>query len=242
VLTRFNQDALARHLAAQKDVGDWTEDEQFAAFLLAWYNSDLTKLAEFFDLHRDDLFKQAQLSRIALASIEIEALSRVGRFADARRRLKEHRKQYFDAETAAHLDALISSVEKGDEAERLRQLYEASKEFTHLQLLVNTLVRQNDHRQLAVYAPVLLRESKRIEDYGAEKIALPLCVTALIAIFLTGYVGYFVVDTIWPSFYYSPIKDGKNVWLFMQLACMVLYAAGVFLAFNGIRRTSHALA
>jgi hypothetical protein len=147
----FNQEALTRHLIAQKDVGDWTEDEQFAAFLLAWHNSDLTKLAEFFDLHRDDLFRQAQLSSIALASIEIEALSRVGRFADARRRLKEYRKQYFDAETAAQLDALISSVEKGDEAERLRQLYEAGKNFTHLQLLVNTLVRQNDHRQLAVY-------------------------------------------------------------------------------------------
>jgi hypothetical protein len=71
----FNREALARHLAAQKDVGDWTEDEQFAAFLLAWHNSDLTKLAEFFDLYRDDLFKQAQLSRIVLASIEIEALT-----------------------------------------------------------------------------------------------------------------------------------------------------------------------
>jgi len=63
-------------------------------------------------------------------------------------------------------------VEKGDEAERLRQLYEAGKDFTHLQLLVNTLVRQNDHRQLAIYAPILLRESKRIEDYGVAQQAL----------------------------------------------------------------------
>jgi hypothetical protein len=32
------------------------------------------------------------------------------------------------------------------------------------------------------------------------------------------------------------------MWLFMQLACMVLYAIGVFIAFNGIRRASYALA
>jgi hypothetical protein len=93
----------------------------------------------------------------------------------------------------------------------------------------------------AVYA-ILGKMDPRSLIEGAEKIALPLCITALIAIFLTGYVGYFVVDTIWPSFYYSPIKDGKNVWLFMQLACMVLYAVGVFLAFVGIRRTSHTMA
>jgi hypothetical protein len=70
---------------------------------------------------------------------------------------------------------------------------------------------------------------------GLEMTALTLCTLSLIAIFLTGYVGYFVVDRFWPAFYYTPVKDGKNVWLFMQLACMVLYAAGVFLAFNGIR-------
>jgi hypothetical protein len=32
------------------------------------------------------------------------------------------------------------------------------------------------------------------------------------------------------------------VWLLMQLACMVVYAAGVVLAFKGIRRTSLAMA
>ena len=77
---------------------------------------------------------------------------------------------------------------------------------------------------------------------GLEKYALSLCTFALIAIFLTGYVGYFAVDRIWPTFYYSVIKDGKDVWLLMQLACMVAYAIGVLLAFNGIRRTSHAMA
>ena len=73
---------------------------------------------------------------------------------------------------------------------------------------------------------------------GLETTALTLYTLSLIAIFLTGYVGYFVVDRFWPAFYYTPVKDGKNVWLFMQLACMVVYTAGVLLAFNRIGRTS----
>ena len=68
-----------------------------------------------------------------------------------------------------------------------------------------------------------------------------LCTVALVGIFLTGYVGYFVIDHFWPTFYYSQIRDGKNVWLFLQLGCMILYTIGVFIAFNGIRRASYAL-
>ena len=59
-----------------------------------------------------------------------------------------------------------------------------------------------------------------------------------IAIFFTGYVGDFVIDTIWPSFYYSPVKDGKNVWLLVQLAYMV----GVIIAASGVKRLSRAVA
>jgi hypothetical protein len=93
----------------------------------------------------------------------------------------------------------------------------------------------------AVYA-ILGKMAPADRVDGLEKSALSLCTFALIAIFLTGFVGYFAIDRIWPHFYYDAIKDGKNVWLLMQLACMVVYAIGVLLAFNGIRRTSHALA
>jgi hypothetical protein len=77
---------------------------------------------------------------------------------------------------------------------------------------------------------------------GMERAALALCTTALIAMFMAGFVGYFVVDAIWPAFYYRPVLAGKNVWLLLQLCCMILYAAGVLIAFNGIRRTSFTLA
>jgi hypothetical protein len=93
----------------------------------------------------------------------------------------------------------------------------------------------------AIYA-TLARFEQSVRVEGMERAAWPLCTFALLAMFLTGYVGYFVVDAIWPTFYYSPIPDGKNVWLFMQLACMVVYAVGVVIAFNGIRRASYALA
>jgi hypothetical protein len=71
---------------------------------------------------------------------------------------------------------------------------------------------------------------------GTERVARIVCLWALIAMFVTGYVGYFVVDIFWPGYYYVPIKTGKAVWLLMQLTCMVAYLAGVILAFGGIRR------
>src|SRR5262249_11728606 len=57
--------------------------------------------------------------------------------------------------------------------------------------------------------------------------SLWLCITGLIAVFLTGYVGYFVVDHFWPTFYYSPIAAGKNVWLAAQGLSILLYWIGI---------------
>jgi hypothetical protein len=93
----------------------------------------------------------------------------------------------------------------------------------------------------AIYA-ILGKQTQAPQVEGMEKAALPLCTIVLIAMFLTGYVGYFVVDAWWPTFYYAPLTDGKNVWLYMQLACMALYAVGVCIALNGLRRASYALA
>jgi hypothetical protein len=92
----------------------------------------------------------------------------------------------------------------------------------------------------ALYA-ILGQQAQALHVEGIEKAAVPLCTIALIAMFLAGYVGYFVVDARWPIFYYTPLTAGKNVWLSLQLACMVLYAVGVCLALNGLRRASYAL-
>jgi hypothetical protein len=93
----------------------------------------------------------------------------------------------------------------------------------------------------AVYA-VLGKMSSPAPVGRLERSAVVICAIALFAIFLTGYVGYFVVDRFWPGYYYMPITQGKNVWLFMQLACMVLYGVGVVLAFTGVRRATYAMA
>ena len=80
----------------------------------------------------------------------------------------------------------------------------------------------------------------RTDDAGAGPTAgLRICVLSLIAMFLTGYVGYFLVDAVWPSFYYTPVTAGKNLWLLLQLGCMVLFALGVAIVFADIRRASH---
>jgi hypothetical protein len=79
-------------------------------------------------------------------------------------------------------------------------------------------------------------------ELDAPQTSLRICETALVGVFLTGCLGYFVVDAVWPSFYYQPIEAGKNVWLLMQLGCIVLLGLGVALAFADIRRASRAIA
>lgn len=69
---------------------------------------------------------------------------------------------------------------------------------------------------------------------SAGKKALWLCITGLIGIFCTGYVGYFVVDAIWPQFYYKPIEEGKNAWLLAQFLCIVSYFIGAFLVWRSV--------
>ena len=78
--------------------------------------------------------------------------------------------------------------------------------------------------------------------HAGERAAPILCALDLIAMFLTGYVGYFVVDMFWPSFYYTPIAEGKNVWLGLQAACIALYWIGVILVTRGVYRTTRAIA
>ena len=68
--------------------------------------------------------------------------------------------------------------------------------------------------------------------------SLWLCVTGLIAVFLTGYVGYFVVDRIWPTFYYSPVPAGKNAWLMAQALSVALYWLGVIKILFDVRKVT----
>lgn len=77
--------------------------------------------------------------------------------------------------------------------------------------------------------------------HGEPALALPLCVLGLTGVFAVGYLGYFVFDAIWPSFYYSPVEYAKNLWLIGQGGCILLYFAGAALMFNTLRQGLGAL-
>lgn len=62
-------------------------------------------------------------------------------------------------------------------------------------------------------------------------VALALCIIGLIALFLTGYIGYFIINGIWPAFYYTPIAAGKNLWLVLQGISLLIYFIGMISAF-----------
>jgi hypothetical protein len=161
----FNRDALQRSLNAKHELGQATADDQYTLFLLAWFSQDVKKLAEYFDKHHAEVFSRQDLSLEILAHIEAEALTRVGRFEDAKARVREHRKNVLSEQAAVTIEALISSVEEGNETERVRNLYESDKELPHLRLLIASLFRDKNFAELTKYAPILVKEDKREEDY-----------------------------------------------------------------------------
>jgi hypothetical protein len=74
------------------------------------------------------------------------------------------------------------------------------------------------------------------EADAEDPAALWLCVVGLLGVFAVGYPGYFVFDAIWPSFFYSPVLVGKNVWLLSQAFFIAIYFAGMVLGFVGASR------
>jgi hypothetical protein len=161
----FNRDALSRHLRSRRDLGGWTDDERFAAFLLAFRGTNASSLASFFDEYRDELFAQQVLSKSALAGIEIEALARAGRFEDARKRFEEHKQSRLSAEQAETINAMLTGIESGDETEQIRRQYENSRSLQDLLFLIDAFNNRGDQRQLATYAPDLVRATHRVEDF-----------------------------------------------------------------------------
>lgn len=66
--------------------------------------------------------------------------------------------------------------------------------------------------------------------YPEHKCAsLSLCNIGLIALILTGYIGYYVIDYFWPGFYYTPINAGKNLWLILQGLSVLIYIIGIII-------------
>lgn len=61
---------------------------------------------------------------------------------------------------------------------------------------------------------------------------LGLCIFGLFALILTGYIGYFIIDAIWPGFYYAPYYAGKNLWLVLQGLSLFCYFIGIISAYN----------
>jgi hypothetical protein len=84
----------------------------------------------------------------------------------------------------------------------------------------------------AVYG---LLPATKLEAESRDYTALWLCVTGLAAIFTTGYLGYFVLNTIWRNYYNRPPSSGEeNIVLIAVGLSAVLYLVGVALAYLSI--------
>ncbi|MER8715845.1 hypothetical protein [Mesorhizobium sp. M1295] len=161
----FDSDALQRSLNRRKELGGWSADERFAAFLLAVHDDNADTINAFFATHREDLFAQGDLALGYLAAVEIEALARGGRIDDARRILEQHRGKHLTDEQAKDAEEAIVAIENKDEVEWHRQRYEQSNSLQELQFLVEGLRTRRDTKLLAEYAPRLVRETRTRQDF-----------------------------------------------------------------------------
>jgi hypothetical protein len=93
---------------------------------------------------------------------------------------------------------------------------------------------------IAVGAVYWLLPGDKLETESMDYAALWLCIVGLIATFLTSYIGYFVANAIWPSFFYEPITQGMNAWIGAQAISIALYLFGVVLAFFSIGHVTDA--
>ena len=84
----------------------------------------------------------------------------------------------------------------------------------------------------------LLSAARGATEAAGDRLAFWLCTLGLLGVFAVGYPGYFVFNSIWPNFYYTPDIAGKNAWLLGQTLFFAVYFTGVILAFNAVR---HAL-
>ncbi|RWB74595.1 MAG: hypothetical protein EOQ50_14880 [Mesorhizobium sp.] len=161
----FEKDALQRSLVRRKELGGWSPDERFAAFLLAVHDGDENTINAFFEAHREDLFAQNDLSLGYLATLEVEALARSGRVDDARQLLNTHRGKHLTDDQAKDAEEAIVAIANQDEVEWHRQRYEQSKNLQELQLLVGGLRARCDTKLLAEYSPRLVRETRTRDDF-----------------------------------------------------------------------------
>lgn len=163
----FDKDALNAHLRRQREVGGWTQDERFAAFLLAFVGGDAVKVAAFFDEFRGELFKQEPLPRAMLADMEVKTLAHARRFQEAKDRLTQHiRDGSLEESQRREIEQEVDALERGDETEHLRKRYVESQDPKDLRMLVGLLANAEDYRRLAEFAPTLARYTKQKSDFG----------------------------------------------------------------------------
>jgi hypothetical protein len=48
--------------------------------------------------------------------------------------------------------------------------------------------------------------------------------------------SYFVVNSVWPNFYYTPIQAGKWTWLGLQGISIAIFVVGAMFGYGGIKR------
>jgi hypothetical protein len=89
---------------------------------------------------------------------------------------------------------------------------------------------------------MLARDGSTTPASSRERGAVTWCYYGLIAELVTAAVFYVVCNMIWPNFYFTPVQDGKNLWLLVQAISIGVYVYGVHVAVTSLRKATPRLA
>jgi len=91
---------------------------------------------------------------------------------------------------------------------------------------------------VAIGAVFGLFPADELETETRDYTALWLCVAGLVAITVTGYVGYFILNAVWRSIFGTELAR-ETVWLFALGLSAATYLIGVALAYASILHITH---
>jgi hypothetical protein len=157
----FNPEPIQQYLDRREALVGLTEAELRAAFVIVTHTTDAARVAAFVARHRTSL--EASYGKPGIRLVEIQALARSGKSADARALLEASRTEY-DAEEVARLTAEVATSEGADPVEEYKRAYQAVETPETLRALIAVLTIREEHRSIGPYAEELYDLTDDIRD------------------------------------------------------------------------------
>ena len=153
--------------------GGATVDVAVARLSIALSQRNAEDVAQYIDRYREDLL--GHIHRLAVASIEIEALCKCGRLGSAEEVLKRvSEEESISAEEQEGLQQIINDHRENDRVSVFKKRYEESESLADLKNLMCEIRHKKDWEQLCLYSEIMFsitKSTSSLEDLASSLIS-----------------------------------------------------------------------